>query len=55
MEKIEVIITTAKEIFLQNTFVISKMNIDSALTDIDKAFKAITKTVTEAYNIARGQ
>jgi hypothetical protein len=52
MEKGELIITTAKEIFLKTYLLQREHNVDQRLADIDKVFKALTKTVTEAYLVS---
>ncbi len=52
MDKPDIVITTAKEIFFHHRDqwnLRSLDSIDSNLTSIDKIFKAITKTVSEAY------
>lgn len=48
MDKSELIITTAKEIFLK-IYRAGEFNNIKELPDIDKAFKALTKTVNEAF------
>jgi len=53
MDKQEVIITTAKEIFLQvYPGHIDKDASKQDLSKIDEAFKAITKTISDAYSEA---
>ncbi len=57
MGRDELIITMAKEIFLKMYgYSIGETTMDQDLPKMDKVFKAITKTVTEAYlNSARTQ
>ena len=58
MEKGEMIMTTAKEIFMKlypSPIAISPEYLDKNLSLLDKMFKAITKTVTEAFDIAEGK
>ena len=58
MEKGEIIIITAKEIFLKlypSPIAIAPEYLDKTLLQVDKTFKAITQTVTEACNIAEGK
>ena len=58
MEKGEMIMTTAKEIFMKlypSPIAISPEYLDKNLSLLDKMFKAITKTVTEAWNVAEGK
>lgn len=50
MNRDEICITTAKEIFLKiYTYQITETTVGEDLKRIDKVFKAITKTVTESY------
>ncbi len=58
MEKGEIIITTAKEIFLKlypSPIAISPEYLDKTLSQLDKTFKAITKTVAESCDVAEGK
>jgi hypothetical protein len=58
MEKGEMIMTTAKEIFMKlypSPIAISPEYLDKNLSLLDKMFKAITKTVTEACDVAEGK
>jgi len=51
MEKAELIIATTKEVFLKTfTWTISDTSIENDLKMIDKTFKAISKTVSDAYH-----
>lgn len=49
MEKHELIVLTAKEMFLKDLIPITRMNLQSTLKDFDEGFKAIVKTISEAY------
>jgi len=52
------IMTTAKEIFMKlypSPIAISPEYLDKNLLLLDKMFKAITKTVTEAWSVAEGK
>jgi hypothetical protein len=58
MEKGELIIITAKEIFIKlftSSLSAGSATFDSNLKELDKAFKAITKTVTDSCLIAGGK
>ena len=47
MERHELIITTAKEIFLK--FGVMNLHQSDALSTFDKDFKAIVKTISESF------
>jgi len=50
MDKPELIITTAKELFLKMYgYPITETSIEKDLSRIDKAFKSIVKTISESY------
>jgi hypothetical protein len=58
MEKGELIITTAKDIFLKictGSYPLHVLLDGTHLTQIDQAFKAITKTITDSCKIADGK
>ncbi len=58
MEKGELIIATAREIFVKFFTVnltAGSQHLDLNLKELDKAFKAITKTVADSYQMAYGK